>query len=136
MQQFMDRCTNAIYDAHSHVLSMLDEEEAAGYKRALRSTISQHFTAGLLPSIRSQVMANANDQTDKAALLKIAVAIEACLVTRSSMASLAEVQAFTDYFRDTEIGALTRKIANLKAVAKGRSHGGQNPRGGRNRNRN
>ena len=127
----MDRCTNGVY---AHVLSTLDEEEAVGYKRALRSTISQHFIAGFLPSIRAQVMAKANDLTDKAALLKIAAAIEVSLVTRSSMASVAEVQAATDYFQDTEIAALTRKIANLEAVTKDRSRGGRN-RGGHNRGR-
>ena len=102
VQQFMDRCTNAVYDAHAHILLTLDEEEAAGYKRALCSTISQHFIAGLLPSIRAQVMAKANDLTDKAALLKIAATIEASLVTRSSMASVAEVQAATDLYQNTE----------------------------------
>jgi hypothetical protein len=126
----MDKCTNAIYDAHAHVLSTLEEEEAMGHKRALRSTISQHFIASLLPSIKAQVMAKASDLTDKASLLKVAVAVEKSLVTRHSVAAVDEVQAAANLAQDSEIAALTKKIANLEAVARGRG------RGGRNRNRN
>ena len=135
VHQFMDRCTNAVYDAHAHILLSLEEEEAAGYQRALRSTIAQHFIAGLLPSIRAQVMTKASDLTDKKALLKVAATIESSLVTRPSMVAVAEVQAATDLYQDSEIAALTKKIANLEAVSKSRNRGGRNRRGGRNKTR-
>ena len=122
---FYDRCSNSIHEAHEEDLVALANkpQEREGYNTAIKRTIRQHFVAGLVSEIKSQINAKLQSLDTKEKLLDAATEIEAAVRPKSSSSALmalgAHQQEEDSKLRDlkAELDAIKSRFGNLNLQA-------------------